>query len=73
MMKDSSHFNFDGNIESRDIFGDHADVIVCDGFTGNVVLKKLKHFIRLLKKERLKTNISIDLTTKIMVAHPSWD
>ena len=67
MMKDSSHFNFDGNIESRDIFGDHADVIVCDGFTGNVVLKEAEAFYTLIKKERLKTNTSIDLTTKIMV------
>jgi phosphate acyltransferase len=31
--------NFIGNIEGRDIFNDRADVIVCDGFTGNVILK----------------------------------
>lgn len=30
---------FIGNIEGRDLFGDHCDVIVCEGFTGNVVLK----------------------------------
>jgi glycerol-3-phosphate acyltransferase PlsX len=28
-----------GNVEGRDIFGDHCDVIVCDGFTGNVIIK----------------------------------
>lgn len=39
MMKDSSDFNFVGNIEGRTIFSDEADVIVCEGFTGNVVLK----------------------------------
>ncbi|MBN1522004.1 MAG: phosphate acyltransferase PlsX [Candidatus Aureabacteria bacterium] len=32
-------FNFIGNIEGNDAFTDHVDVIVCDGFVGNVVLK----------------------------------
>lgn len=54
MMKDSSHFNFNGNIESRDIFGDHADVIVCDGFTGNVVLKEAEAFYTLIKKRKIE-------------------
>jgi glycerol-3-phosphate acyltransferase PlsX len=31
--------NFIGNVEGRDVFAGHADVIVCDGFVGNVVLK----------------------------------
>jgi glycerol-3-phosphate acyltransferase PlsX len=31
--------NFIGNVEGRDLFGGAADVIVCDGFTGNIVLK----------------------------------
>ena len=35
-----SDINFIGNIEGRDLFNDKADVIVCDGFTGNVMLKK---------------------------------
>src|SRR5438477_399174 len=30
---------FIGNIEARDVYGGDADVIVCDGFTGNVALK----------------------------------
>jgi phosphate acyltransferase len=30
---------FVGNVEGRDVFGDAADVIVCDGFVGNVLLK----------------------------------
>lgn len=32
-------FNFVGNVEGRDIFDGEVDVIVCDGFTGNVALK----------------------------------
>ena len=31
--------HFVGNVEGRDVFAGHADVIVCDGFTGNVTLK----------------------------------
>ena len=37
LMKDSKDFNFIGNIEGRDLFNDKADVIVCEGFVGNVV------------------------------------
>ena len=54
MMKDSSHFNFNGNIESRDIFGNHFDVIVCDGFTGNVVLKEAEAFYTLIKRRNIE-------------------
>jgi glycerol-3-phosphate acyltransferase PlsX len=35
----ASPINFIGNIEGREIFRGDADVIVCDGFTGNIVLK----------------------------------
>ncbi len=31
--------NFIGNVEGHDLFKDHVDVVVCDGFTGNIVLK----------------------------------
>ena len=50
LMKDSSHFNFIGNVEGRDIFSDAVDVIVCDGFTGNVVLKEAEAFYKIIKK-----------------------
>ena len=40
----SADLRFAGNIESGDIFGDAADVVVTDGFTGNVVLKLLEGF-----------------------------
>ena len=54
MMKDSTEFNFVGNIESRDVFSDDADVIVCDGFTGNVVLKEAETFYTLIKKRKIE-------------------
>ena len=39
LLKENKHINFIGNIEGRDIFMDKADVMVCEGFTGNIVLK----------------------------------
>jgi phosphate acyltransferase len=38
-MLEKSALNFVGNIEGRDIMKDKADVVVCDGFTGNVLVK----------------------------------
>lgn len=37
-----SALNFVGNIESRELFDDQADVIVCDGFVGNILLKGIQ-------------------------------
>jgi glycerol-3-phosphate acyltransferase PlsX len=39
LLKENTHIDFMGNVEGRDLFIDKADVIVCDGFTGNIVLK----------------------------------
>lgn len=39
---DEGHFNFIGNMEARDILFDAADVIVSDGFSGNIALKSLE-------------------------------
>jgi glycerol-3-phosphate acyltransferase PlsX len=39
LMAQSDLINFTGNVEGRDIYEDKADVYVCDGFTGNIVLK----------------------------------
>jgi glycerol-3-phosphate acyltransferase PlsX len=38
----ADHPDFIGNIEARDIFDDRADVLVCDGFAGNVLLKAIQ-------------------------------
>ena len=54
LMKDTEEFNFVGNVEGRDLFNDKADVIVCDGFTGNIVLKQAEAFYELTKKRGLK-------------------
>jgi glycerol-3-phosphate acyltransferase PlsX len=49
-----SDINFIGNIEGRDLFNDKADVIVCDGFTGNVMLKLAETFYILTLKKGFK-------------------
>jgi len=50
MMKGTSDFNFIGNVEGRDLLNEDIDVIVCDGFTGNVVLKEAEAFYSAIKK-----------------------
>ncbi len=45
----SSSLNFIGNVEGRDIFRGLAEVVVCDGFTGNVVLKFAESIMPMLK------------------------
>src|SRR5436189_4041637 len=39
LMRDEPLINFIGNIEGRDIFKGMTDVVVCDGFVGNIILK----------------------------------
>jgi glycerol-3-phosphate acyltransferase PlsX len=52
LMKETKDFNFIGNIEGRDLFGDKVDVIVCDGFVGNIVLKTAEAFYRMIMKRK---------------------
>jgi glycerol-3-phosphate acyltransferase PlsX len=47
-LLESSPLNFEGNVEGRALLEGAADVIVCDGFTGNVALKTLEGTIRSL-------------------------
>ncbi len=39
LLKENENIRFVGNVEGRDLIQDKADVVVCDGFTGNVILK----------------------------------
>lgn len=43
-LLEQTNINFIGNIEGRDILKDRADVVVCDGFVGNIVLKFAESF-----------------------------
>jgi glycerol-3-phosphate acyltransferase PlsX len=53
MMENNSDYNFTGNIEGRDIFDSETDVIVCDGFTGNIVLKEAEGIYSIMEKRGL--------------------
>ena len=54
LMAESDEINFTGNIEGRDLFTGKADVIVCDGFTGNVALKQAEGIYTLMRKRGLR-------------------
>ena len=54
LLKENKHINFIGNIEGRDILLDKADVMVCDGFTGNVVLKMAESIYDLVQRRGIK-------------------
>ncbi len=54
MLSESEEVNFIGNIEGRDIFLGKADVIVCDGFTGNIVLKQAEGIYYIMKKRAIQ-------------------
>lgn len=59
VMKEAP-FNFIGNIEGRDVMEGNSDVMVCDGFVGNVVLKTVEgmgHVMGNLVKEMFMKNI----------------
>lgn len=51
LLAQTPGIQFVGNVEGRDIFGDHADVVVCDGFSGNVIIKLCEGiYYRLVKR-----------------------
>lgn len=67
MMRDSSALNFVGNTEGRDILMGSVDVVVCDGFTGNIVLKFAESFVTLLRT-KLKDFAARSIFNKLSVA-----
>tara|TARA_Y100001933_G_scaffold81579_1_gene82982 strand:- start:459 stop:1394 length:936 start_codon:yes stop_codon:yes gene_type:complete len=54
LLKTQDDIHFIGNLEGRDIFSGKADVIVCDGFTGNIVLKQAEGIFSLMKRRGIK-------------------
>jgi glycerol-3-phosphate acyltransferase PlsX len=49
LLKRAGHLNFIGNVEGRDVFKGTVDVVVTDGFTGNVLLKTAESIAGLLR------------------------
>ena len=56
--------NFIGNVEGRDIYSGKADVIVCDGFIGNVALKVSEGLVDMIKS-MLQESLEATITRKI--------
>jgi glycerol-3-phosphate acyltransferase PlsX len=56
--------HFIGNVEGRDIFNGHADVIVCDGFVGNVALKTSEGLGRFVR-DALRESLTKTVTAKV--------
>ncbi|MDX8410635.1 MAG: phosphate acyltransferase PlsX [Mariprofundaceae bacterium] len=63
----ASNLDFIGNVEGTDIFRDHVDVVVCDGFTGNVALKSIEGTAGLVL-HHLKAAISRSIMAKLGMA-----
>jgi glycerol-3-phosphate acyltransferase PlsX len=53
LLKENSQINFIGNIEGRDILLDKADVMVCEGFTGNIILKLAESLFEITKQKNI--------------------
>lgn len=62
-----SDLNFIGNVEGRDILAGTADVVVCDGYTGNVVLKLAESFLSIMKS-KIKDYAELSMLNKIRAA-----
>jgi glycerol-3-phosphate acyltransferase PlsX len=60
----ASALSFIGNVEARDVYTGAADVIVCDGFTGNVALKTSEGLVEMME-ELLGEELSGTLTTRV--------
>lgn len=50
LMVDTKDFNFIGNVEGHDLFRDKADVFVCNGFTGNIIVKLCESWYHISRK-----------------------
>ena len=53
LLKENSLLNFIGNVEGRDILVNKADVFVCNGFTGNIVLKLAESIYDICKRRNI--------------------
>lgn len=54
LLKENKDINFVGNIEGRDILMETTDVMVCEGFTGNVVLKMAESIYDITQRRNIK-------------------
>ncbi len=64
LLESEEGLDFAGNTEGRDLLEKAADVVVCDGFTGNVALKLLEGTIRTLM-EGIREEVGQSMTGKV--------
>ncbi|HTQ66665.1 MAG TPA: phosphate acyltransferase PlsX [Puia sp.] len=53
LLKENKEIHFIGNVEGRDVFLDKADVMVCEGFTGNIILKLAESLFEITKRQNI--------------------
>jgi glycerol-3-phosphate acyltransferase PlsX len=56
LLKENSHIHFIGNIEGRDLLLDKADVMVCEGFTGNIILKLAESLFDITRQQHIEND-----------------
>lgn len=54
LLKENKQINFIGNIEGRDVLIEKADVMVCEGFTGNIILKLAESLYEIAHRRQLE-------------------
>jgi phosphate acyltransferase len=54
LLKENRHIHFIGNVEGRDLLLDKADVMVCDGFTGNIILKLAESLFEITRRKEIR-------------------
>jgi glycerol-3-phosphate acyltransferase PlsX len=72
-LLEASGLNFIGNVEGKELFGGEADVVVTDGFTGNILLKSSEAVARLIT-DLLRQELTHSLRTKVgaLLAKPAF-
>lgn len=53
LLKENKHIHFTGNIEGRDVLTGDADVMVCEGFTGNIILKLAESLYDIAERQQI--------------------
>jgi glycerol-3-phosphate acyltransferase PlsX len=70
LLKANPNVNFIGNIEGRDVFNDKADVVVCDGFAGNVITKMAEQFYDILHARGVNDDFVNSLNYEVVGGSP---
>ena len=69
LMVKNPHINFVGNIEGREVLNDYVDVLVADGFSGNIALKSVEgcaSFMNRMMKDMFMTNLKTKIAAVLL-------